>query len=120
MNCRWVFILLILLQACTTSKTRNDLTANNIKGNVKSVSVLYYQAVEKFGMMREGELTGTNRTLYDSKGFAIEYDELVRKSFYRYVFNEQNQPSEKNTYNSDSTLVSKETYLYDNVGNKIA
>jgi hypothetical protein len=94
------------------------LTEDNIRGHVKTVTIYYYGAVEKFGMVEEGELTGTKMMMYDTKGYMIENNELVRRSFYQYVFGEKNLPSERKAYRSDSSLADRVMYVYDKEGHK--
>jgi hypothetical protein len=119
-NCCLLKLLLVLfiMESCAPDKVKNDLTSENIKGAAKSITVQYYQAIEKFGAVQEGELTGAKISKYNKSGFIIENDEIARRNFYGYAFNKSNLPTEKNTYNSDSSLVSKQTYKYDENGNK--
>ena len=115
----YIIFLVSLLVSCSSKKVKNDLTNEHIKGNVKSISVQHHQAIEKFGIVQEGELTSAKISKYDIRGFIIEDDEIVRKSFYTYTFNKSKLPIEKNIYNSDSSLVSRLTYKYDEKGNRI-
>lgn len=116
-----VFILISVLFSCSATVTtiKNDLTVHDIKGKVKSLSIQTYKAIEKFGQVQEGALLDVKTMTYDRRGYIIDNDELVRHNTYKYSFNEDNLPVERNEYNADSALVGKETYAYDKKGNKI-
>ena len=123
MNCSYpaVILLISFVLSCSnaTDTIRNDLTIEDIKGNVRTLSIQTYQAVEKFGQTQEGALTGVKTSNYNPGGFIMDRDELVRYQFYRYVFNANKLPVEKTSFNLDSSLLSKELFAYDGNKNKI-
>ena len=99
-----VSILLILLLSSYTTQInqKNDLTKENLKGNVKSVRGFSFFAVEESGEFSKGERGEINYfnyyyKKYDDKGYIIEL----------------------NKFWSDGSLKDKTTYEYDNKGNKI-
>ena len=81
----------LCLVSCNQSEKTNDLTEENLKGKVKSITENTYEAVEKFGQ--------------------IEKDITI--SSYFHIYNEKGNKIEENDYDSDGRLDEKYTYKYE-------
>lgn len=97
---------ILLLMICATlmisrgyNEKKTDLQEANLKGRVKSVREIPYDAVEKFGKVEKGSMRG------------FSYDNAY------VLYNEQGNIVERNGYNADGSLEYKLTYQYDNKGN---
>ena len=90
---------------CSDDK-KNDLTRNNLNGNVKSTYQVHFEAVEKFGKITKGSKIKTDElTIWLNEVFK-EYDD-------------NGNTIEFNRYNSDGELEYKYTFEYDYKGNMI-
>ena len=107
-------ILVILSVLCLVSygqlekksEKKNDLTEENLKGKVKSIKETTYKAVDKFGQIEKGDVLVDSSAVYTDDG--------------RFkIYNEKGNKIEENYYNSNSSLIYKNTYKYDEKGNKI-
>ena len=122
----------LCLVSCNQSEKKNDLTEENLKGKVKSITENTYEAVEKFGQIEKGDVlvdssavyTDDGRfKIYNEKGNKIEENyynsngSLIYKNTYKY--DEKGNIIEENYYNSNGRLYSKTTYKYDEKGNMI-
>ena len=127
----YIFLGFGLFFSCSENK-ENDLDKVNLKGNVKSVFDISFEAVEKFGKITKGaEITYSNhdiykreRTVYNDKGNKIEKDShnnsqgsLTHKDTFEY--DDKGNQIEWRSYVSDGSLQSKVTYRYDDKGNII-
>ena len=95
-----VAVAIVSLVACNQTKKeekKTDLKEANLKGKVKSVREITYNAVEKFGEIEKGDRSSGIVTIYNEQGNEIEV----------------------NRYNSDDSLDWKFTYKYDDKGNQI-
>ena len=116
---------------CSDDK-KNDLTRNNLNGNVKSTYQVHFEAVEKFGKITKGSKIKTDELTiwlnevfkeYDDNGNTIEFNrynsdgELLFK--YIYEHDDNGNSIEQNRYNSDGELDEKWTSKYDDKGNEI-
>ena len=113
------------LVSCKQSEKKNDLTEENLKGKVKSIKEITYEAVEKFGQIEKGNVLYclSYFTIYNEKGNKIEKNhyEFDGRLDYKvtYKYDENGNKIEKNDYDSDGSLDSKTTYKYDEKGNII-
>ena len=127
-----VILSVLCLVSCNQSEKKNDLTEENLKGKVKSITENTYEAVDKFGQIEKGDVlvdssavyTDDGRfKIYNEKGNKIEENyynsngSLIYKNTYKY--DEKGNKIEENYYNSNGRLYSKTTYKYDEKGNKI-
>ena len=118
-----VILSVLCLVSCNQSEKKNDLTEENLKGKVKSIKETLYEAVDKFGQIKKGNVLNNYFTIYNKKGNTIEGNEyysdgrLGYKLIYKYDGKGNN--IEKNNYYSDGRLNYKTTYKYDEKGNKI-
>ena len=136
-----ILILVSLVIGCVNSLTeeeveiKNDLTENNLNGNVKSINEIAFKALEKFGEMERGEriefdsdLSYLHKNylfniLYNKNGFITKTiisdlsDDIVESKTKTYDIN--NNLLESKRYNSENTLISRWTTKYDSLGNEI-
>ena len=120
-----VILSVLCLVSCNQSEKKNDLTEENLKGKVKSITENTYEAVDKFGQIEKGDVLydrDFSFTIYDKNGNKIEYisyDSDGRlDSKYTYKYDENGNMIEDNSYDSDG-LYYKYTYKYDEKGNEI-
>lgn len=96
----------LCLVSCNQSEKKNDLTEENLKGKVKSITENTYEAVEKFGQIEKGDVLVDSSAVYTDDG--------------RFkIYNEKGNKIEENYYNSNGSLIYKNTYKYDEKGNII-
>ena len=96
----------LCLVSCNQSEKKNDLTEENLKGKVKSITENTYEAVDKFGQIEKGDILVDSSAVYTDDG--------------RFkIYNEKGNKIEENYYNSNGRLYSKTTYKYDEKGNMI-
>lgn len=51
-----VFALAFLMSSCANKNNDNQWTENNLKGKVKSINSLNYEAVDRFGNIEKGKV----------------------------------------------------------------
>ena len=122
----YIFLGLSLMFGCSDDK-KNDLTRNNLNGNVKSTNEVSFEAVEKFEKITKGSRTDKYRyetfKEYDDNGNSIEQNrynsdgELDEKWTSKY--DDKGNEIKSNLYNSDGELEDKYTFEYDYKGNMI-
>ena len=96
----------LCLVSCNQSEKKNDLTEENLKGKVKSITENTYEAVDKFGQIEKGDILVDSSAVYTDDGHFK-------------IYNEKGNKIEENYYNSNGSLIYKNTYKYDEKGNKI-
>ena len=97
---------MLCLVSCNQSEKKNDLTEENLKGKVKSITENTYEAVDKFGQIEKGNILVDSSAVYTDDGHFK-------------IYNEKGNKIEENYYNSNGRLYSKTTYKYDEKGNNI-
>ena len=97
---------MLCLVSCNQSEKKNDLTEENLKGKVKSITENTYEAVDKFGQIEKGDVLVDSSAVYTDDGHFK-------------IYNEKGNKIEENYYNSNGRLYSKTTYKYDEKGNMI-
>ena len=101
-----VILSVLCLVSCNQSEKKNDLTEENLKGKVKSITENTYEAVDKFGQIEKGDVLVDSSAVYTDDG--------------RFkIYNEKGNKIEENYYNSNGSLIYKTTYKYDEKGNNI-
>jgi hypothetical protein len=100
-----VFILLAAAMAIcgaaqTTAAEETDVKREGLKGRVKNVKEVIYEAVTKFGEVTKGTATNSETTQYNYKGYQTER-----------IYANYNTPPAGTEY--------RYTYKYDSRGNKI-
>lgn len=116
-----LFIAAFFLYSCSQSKVKNDLTRENLKGKVMTLTETAYSIIEKSGEVQKGNFVSKFNYKYDNKGDKIEeklYNpdgSLTQKSTYEY--DESGNQIVESRYNSTGSLTQKFTYEYDNNGN---
>lgn len=115
--------LLFCLQFQFAFSQINDLTRNNIKGNVIIINEHTYSAKKVKKKIEEDKLLNSFINLYDSKGFKTEDIKLNSEGKldkrYAYFYNENNSRKATHIYTIGSYLEYKIVYLYDEAGNLI-
>jgi len=96
----------LCLVSCNQSEKKNDLTEENLKGKVKSITENTYEAVDKFGQIEKGDVLVDSSAVYTDDGHFK-------------IYNEKGNKIEENYYNSNGSLIYKNTYKYDEKGNNI-
>ena len=96
----------LCLVSCNQSEKKNDLTEENLKGKVKSITENTYEAVDKFGQIEKGDVLVDSSAVYTDDGHFK-------------IYNEKGNKIEENYYNSNGSLIYKNTYKYDEKGNMI-
>ena len=122
----------LCLVSCNQSEKKNDLTEENLKGKVKSITENTYEAVDKFGQIEKGDVLVDSSAVYTDDGHFKIYNEKgnkIEENYYNsngsliykntYKYDEKGNIIEENYYNSNGRLYSKTTYKYDEKGNKI-
>ena len=94
----------LCLVSCNQSEKKNDLTEENLKGKVKSITENTYEAVDKFGQIEKGDILVDSSAVYTDDGHFK-------------IYNEKGNKIEENYYNSNGRLDSKYTYEYDKNNN---
>ncbi len=120
-------IALFFFTSCTENKIENNLTEENLKGKVKSVKEVSYDAIEKFGEVAKGRVLNWGREnkqmIYSEKGSKIEENHFNSKGElewkYMYKYDEKDNQIEESVYDSKGELVRKNTFKYDEKNNKI-
>ena len=127
-----VILSVLCLVSCNQSEKKNDLTEENLKGKVKSITENTYEAVEKFGQIEKGDVLVDSSAVYTDDGHFKIYNEKgnkIEENYYNsngsliykntYKYDEKGNKIEENYYNSNGRLYSKTTYKYDEKGNMI-
>ena len=91
------FVFALLIMGCNSKQKENDLTKNDIKGDVKSIIEERHSATVRFG----------------------EIEKETRKSYYEVDFNEDGNLKVISSYDSDGSVDGKRTFEYDEEGNKV-
>ena len=112
----------ILLYGCAIEKDNNDLTRENIEGQVRIIFATEYNAVERFGEFRKFDSSSflfKMDSKYDDWGNETEHNfynddgSLLDKVKFKYEGNRKSGSQ----YTNDGILSSKSTYEYDNSAN---
>ena len=98
-----LIVTTLTLFCCSNQTEENDLTKDNLKGEIKSFTVFSYKAENRFGKVEKG---------IREKDFDLDND-LQKK------YDENKNIIEKNHYNLDGSLSFKVTYKYDENGTQI-
>ena len=127
-----VILSVLCLVSCNQSEKKNDLTEENLKGKVKSITENTYEAVDKFGQIEKGDVLVDSSAVYTDDGHFKIYNEKgnkIEENYYNsngsliykntYKYDEKGNKIEENYYNSNGRLYSKTTYKYDEKGNMI-
>ena len=112
--------------SCTTDKEKklSDIEKMKLKGNIKSIKSVEYDAKEKFGKIVKEKITYDKYPNYEiafnKSGNQIEfssypYGKLKSKRTYKY--DEKGNITELNEYSSNGNLLKKSIYNYDNESN---
>jgi len=105
---------------CSSSDYDNDWKRDNLKGKVRSVKELEYEAIEKFGEIEKGSFNSASETFYNKLGCEIEWkyftseNELSYKIINKYIDNQR--ILESNWFRGDGSLMEREVYHYDEEG----
>lgn len=126
--------LSIFLISCSSEqKQKNSLIKENLKGNVKSLKGVSFEAIEKFGKIVKGikKIDHTYKPKgmiyqdlfkkFNEKGFVIEskFTLFQGQLNFTYEYDNKNHLIERNSYNIDGSLKESEKYKYNNKGNQI-
>jgi hypothetical protein len=124
-----LFFICILLNSCNSkSKLHNDLTESNLNGKVKFLSINCYTAIEISGEIKKGDKgrehpwVNDGYVTFNKNGNKIlEYiiSSDFPLSFKANYYDANNRLIEKYWYTTDSILLERRTYKYDDLGNLI-
>lgn len=97
-----LFILLGLffMTSCNSQKRETDLEKNNLKGNVRSLKEVSYEAITTFGKIHKGS---------KKREFFIDHDRYI-------TFNEIGNKTEEKNYSSEGNFLSNWEYKYNDKG----
>ena len=118
-----VMITAFILVGCNSNE-ENHLADMNLKGNIKSVKEIHFDGREKFGEFVKEDWKYTIEYIFNENGNLIERnsyyspENMIRDKI-KFLYNNNNEILEENKYDSDGNLVSTEKYSYDNSGKKI-
>ena len=117
--------------ACTQeNKIKNDLTELELKDKVKSLRIINYEPIDKFGEITAGERLEGNRSYsFNKQGFILSFETFGKdgeiKTSQKIIYNEQNKKSEIRTLNivdlgdTKINFESKSVYKYNSEGNNV-
>jgi hypothetical protein len=107
-------------------KMKNDLTKLKLIGKVKSLTEIYFKAVDKFGEIQKGYIMYTYNFFFNDKGNEIEWNKYETEGGSSYITNKwickcnkKGDRIEEIHYNPDGSLGEKFTFKYDDKGNQI-
>ena len=122
-RCILVAIFLCVIISCIPKSRENDLFREGLKGNVLSIRVIKYDAIEKNGVIEKGVVRFSYCTLYTKNGEKIEttwYDSIGQLyAIEKYTYNNNGNMIEKGWYDSKEIVTNRKELIYDNKGNKI-
>ena len=126
-NIIFLLSILFLISCANNEKEKNDLSKENLKGNVKSVKKNSFVAVDKFGEISKGgrlkEQDFMNHQIFDNKGNQTErngyYSDGSLSNKWTYKHDDKGNQIEGNCYDSNGSLSLKYTYKHDDKGNQI-
>jgi YD repeat-containing protein len=81
----------------TTESLRTNRVELDLKGNVKSYSIIVYKAIESSGNVIEGEVVGSIKSVFNTDGNKIEFNKY--ESFGRLIYNTSYN------YNSEGRII---------------
>jgi hypothetical protein len=114
MKIAYLILISVILFSC--SEKKNDLTKENLKGKVKSITQSTFYSDGKFGELQKGSLISWETYEYADNGNQIEENWYRSDSSLRYKFtfkhDKNGNITEKNSYDSDGSLFARETYKY--------
>ncbi len=126
-----ITILLAGFFLCASSKERNDLAADKLKGKVKSVAIKGYKLKKTSGGIIKDKVLFSSSSKYTEQGNILEFisssledtleGEAVKfnavKSIYKY--DEEGNLTGKNDYKPDGSLDDSSFYNVDNKGSRV-
>ena len=126
-NIIFLLSILFLISCANNEKEKNDLSKENLKGNVKSVKKNSFVAVDKFGEISKGgrlkEQDFMNHQIFDNKGNQTErngyYSDGSLSNKWTYKHDDKGNQIERIGYDSDGSFFNKWTYKDDDNGNLI-
>src|SRR5690606_4737256 len=108
---KYKFILIITtlihLTSCTEQKKENDLTKENLKGNVKSYETVNYEAVEKFGEIQKGAIM---EFLPKRTNFFNKFGNKTEENWTNVFFNQEFKNFSK--YDETENIIQHDIYNY--------
>ena len=122
-------ILMILLSACGSKSKdqKSDVKILGLKGKVKSIKYMTYNAELKFGAIKKGEQSNSkeNNKYFNfneneikiEDGEYISYDQIQIKRLY--IYNDKNILTQTSGYNLNGDFLGKLTYEIDSQGDLI-
>ena len=112
-----VFILIGCNQSQVKTKNIWSPEITKLKGNVKTVKVSVYEAIDESGTVTKGRLNHTLISKYDRSGNKTETLRFDTggglTEMYRYKYDSYNNLIEPSSFNSAGNQIQKDTYRYD-------
>jgi hypothetical protein len=121
---RFTLLLIVAFSFTACSKGKNDLTASNLKGKVRQITISTYEASDKFGEIHKDSLREKQSYTYDKNGNlseVIEYNlngVAERKTIIKRADNYK--IIDKESYNDKGELIQTYHYDYDEKNNLIS
>jgi hypothetical protein len=112
------------ISGCENKNDINEWTKDNLRGEVKSIIEISYEAAQRFGNIEKGDAIylGKKSWVYNDNGNLIEEalyysDDVYSLSTFKY--DDSGNQVEKVKYELDGSLIAKWVYQYDSRGNRI-
>ena len=120
----FISVILLITSYGEEFQKKNDLVKLKLKGRVSSLDYSVYSAVEKLGELEKDKQILRHIYQYDVQGNSTEWSLLNLDSTwdvrtYKYTYDNQENKMVENEYKSDSSLLIKHVYSYDERGNRI-
>lgn len=114
------FCMFVAMIICSCGKQQNDLTWQEASGNVKSIRTTGYEATEKFGEIREGDVlydTDLNTLMkFNNNGFITEITNYNRSGNISQksvcIFDEDGKLTKINKYDEYGDEIQRTVYTY--------
>lgn len=123
-----LFTLLFIYSLCKSQgtqpkeKIKNDLTVENLKGKIKTMTETHYEMVEKFGELKKGQIQDKVVYVYNPSGMETGVTDYgspgnIVNSKVSKQFDSHGNKIEQSDYDYTGTV--KTNYKYDSKGNLI-
>lgn len=118
-----ILIITTLIFCSSNFKNKiNDLQKENLKGQVKEISIIEHELINHFDTFVKGSKMSETITYFNKKGnkdredtwILFTYFDIVLETIFKY--NENDLLIEEKSYKRDKSLSSKKIYKYNNLG----
>jgi len=111
-----IIIAVLAVTGCSSNK-KNDLTSENIKGDVKSIEQTTYKAQYKDSIVTKTDtILLLSKAMFDTKGFKNDFCEFqgdsMVKTVYKFKYNDNGQRTESLKFNDKGDPIGKLVHSY--------